>query len=122
MISFDMNAVKSDDSRQKSIAVDITVFEKLWERNETYRGCKLQDGFSIAEKSYAASFKSYQHLAVRFACKIAASHLGEKSWDQFEILRTESGSPYIKHAKQEVLISLTHDGSWAIAYVIFKPI
>ena len=120
----------------KTVAVHIDTFEKLWHENPYYLGCLLQSGFTEAERNYAKTFKSFQHFAVRLACKLAASHISRIPWYHFEVIRSEEGVPHLKILAQhighdhktmyyegvnstprEFLISLTHDDPWAIAYV-----
>ena len=113
--------VRGTNIRQRSIAIHIDTFTTQWKENHMYQGILMQDGFTQGEKEYATSFKSYQHLAVRFACKCALSEVSGQTWNSFEIKRTEAGVPYVDHSIPN-MISLTHDGAWAIAYVLIYTV
>ena len=84
-------------------------------------------GFSKAELHYAQKLaKGDQSLSARYAAKQAAATLSSLPWQSFEILRSPEGVPSLvlrpeaDYPCQPLLVSLTHDGDRAAAYVGWK--
>ncbi|MDY4787704.1 MAG: holo-ACP synthase [Bacilli bacterium] len=97
----------------KGIGVDIVLISRFKEKQEKFAQ------FILTEKEYFLYKKSLDKLsflAGRFAAKEALfkAFKGKYSLLDFEILNAVSGEPISNHG----LISISHDGDYAIAYAI----
>ncbi len=104
--------------------VDITEVSRLRKAVEKWGDDFLQRIFTENELANAKNRASlYQHLAGRFAAKEAVfKALGNKdlTWQDVEILNDADGKPICvilngKAKKKEVLISISHVKSYAVA-------
>ncbi len=115
--------------------VDISRFERfVRENNEPL----FKRVFTEGERAYcAARRRSAQHYALRFAAKEAfVKALGTGidhgiSWRDMEVVNAPSGKPdlvlagraeeiFREHGLTRIFLSLSHDGSYAIASVILE--
>lgn len=100
--------------------VQISRFEKKFKENKKYFEEKLFLPEELADTRP-------EHLAGIFAAKeavVKALGIGAARWREIEILSQESGKPFVskvpaqcKDLKSE--LSISHDGDYAIAFVIF---
>ena len=107
--------------------VDITEVRRLRQAIEKWGKEFLNRVFTEDELENAKTRGSlYQHLAGRFAAKEAVfKALGDKNlnWKDVEVLNDKEGKPYCKilHTKNkkiEVLISISHVKTYAVASAI----
>lgn len=103
------------------IGVDIVKIDRIEKailRNDNFKN-KI---FSKKEIDYCESkIKKFESYAARFAAKEAYFKTGGiAEYNEIEILNSENGKPelYIKNIKINGDISLSHDGDYAIAYLI----
>lgn len=85
---------------------------------------QFQRGFTQQELDYAAGLaRGIQSLAARYAAKRAAQKLTDFGWETFEVVRTSEGVPsWAPHPDlalggKWLMLSLSHDGDVALAYV-----
>ena len=115
------------------IGTDIVEVDRIKENIIKHENRFLSKIFTKAEIEYCESKKvqKYQSYAVRFAANEAVYKalstyiIGEYTWKDFEILKTENGRPKVKiHFKIENLedidVSLSHCKEYAVAYVMAK--
>jgi holo-[acyl-carrier protein] synthase len=104
---------------------DISRFDKLIQDDKF-----LNKIFTSVEQKYCQSkgLLANQHYAARFAAKEAvrkaysSSKLEIPKFNHIEIVNNTSGSPKVclikNHHKYKILISLSHSGNYAAAFVI----
>ena len=115
--------------------VEISRFERFIRENNTMLFNRL---FTEREQAYCASHKrSAQHYALRFAAKeafVKALGTGIRdgiTWLDMEVTNDPSGKPELgltgrgaelfkSHGLARTLLSLSHDGNYAIASVILE--
>ena len=123
--------------------VDIIEISRIKGSIDKYGQSFLDKIFTQNEINYCSKFKSnqYEHYAVRFAAKEAIykalNNVCDLTWKDVEILNQESGRPYVrmieenyknrfsseiikKLNKAKIDITLSHNNSQAIAYVIVE--
>jgi len=101
------------------ISVNVEHFQRAWRARRAWRGRALSAGFSLYELSYGLKrARTFEHLGARWAAKEAASQLSGEPWWRFEIQRSASGKPQLMGPRGPWLVSLTHDGSIASAWVM----
>lgn len=114
------------------VGVDIVSVERVRaavERSEAF----LKRNFSEGELSYCLPRSArIEHLAARFAAKEAvgkALRTGVRP-TQVEIVHDSTGAPVVRlsglmrkeHSDKRVLVSISHDGGYAVAFCVVVPL
>ena len=120
-------------SRVYAIGVDIVETARIASSIERFGDRFLRRVFTPAEQAYCSSMPfPARHYGARFAAKEAVSkafgtgigaHIG---WQDIEVLRRDTGAPYIQlhgsaaafaatHGIVEALISLSHSDHYSVA-------
>lgn len=132
-----------DGEKMVYCGVDIIEISRIENSIRRFEETFLDKIFTKNEIEYCNKYKDncYEHYAVRFAAKEALykafSSRYELSWQDVEILNKKSGRPYVKFVEEklnsrfsqeqineilnaEIDITLSHNNSQAIAYVIVE--
>jgi len=104
----------------KGIGVDIVDLHRI-EKNQEALAKKI-----LTEKEYAVfsnflnTKRKTEYLGGRFAAKEAffKAVSNKVCFKSIEILNDESGKPYVNHSN--VHVSIAHENSYAIAYIIHE--
>jgi len=114
----------------KGIGIDIVEIDRIKEAVAKYGNKFLNKVFTVRELSYCSSRKKlkFPELSVRFAAKEAYSKAigtGMKGirFREIEIVNNKNGRPFIALAgkvSKNVLISLSHSESFAVAFVVIE--
>jgi holo-[acyl-carrier protein] synthase len=117
--------------------VDIIQISRM-EQLAARRGTSLERVFTQQELTYCQNRGSsrYSSLAAMFAAKEAffkalGTGFRQGKWTDVEICHTDLGKPYFKlygyyaaaaadHSKHEPALSISHDGEYAIAQVVWE--
>jgi len=113
----------------KGIGVDLVAVERIERMAETWGDKFLTRVYTEKELQYCLQRRRrYEHLAGRFAAKesfIKAS--GNKlPLANIEVVSLENGEPALRldsdsrRGREQVHLSITHDGSYALAMVIIS--
>lgn len=114
------------------IGTDIVHVPRLERSARRFEDRFLKRLFTPAELNYCQSRATpYPSLAARFAAKEAffkASQLEYLPWLEIEVARQTDGRPLLHlsgrareaHGMHRVHLSLSHDGEYAVAYVIIE--
>jgi len=105
--------------------VSVSRIEEAARRSASF----LKRNFSADEVSYCESFRSpWEHLAGRFAAKEAvAKALGiALRTSEIEVLNEKDGRPTVRlsgktkdwHQGKKILLSISHEGGYAVAFCI----
>ena len=118
---------------KSSVGVDLVEIHRIRETIERWDGRFAKKIFTPGEIEYCEGRKGrYQSYAARFAAKeallkaIGTGMVGGIRWKDMEILEDEESKPRVRLegrvkeliGNREVLLSLSHTGNMAIAFVI----
>lgn len=114
-------------SKYSGIGVDIIEIERIKRIISGKYGIHfLKNNFHEEELSYINSkHDSTNHIATTFAAKEAVFKCLGTGWidgKQIKIIRETSGKPFavVKNSNEEILLSLSYDTQFAIAFAVRK--
>lgn len=100
------------------IGIDIALISDFVGKDEHFFRCFLQKNEYAIFASFNSEKRKSEYAAGRWAAKEAIFKATQDlNYLKYEILNDEKGSPYVYDCP-ELKVSISHDGEYAVAFVI----